>query len=76
VKRVRCIDCVRFDLPAEGELTRHGFGACRLRAVVAMFKSAIFEHECPQFVRADEQTVRGRLGRIEVMEKGKGDGSH
>lgn len=74
MKRVRCIDCARFDLPADGWLTRHGFGPCRLRGVVAIFKSAIFEHECAQFMPADEHTVRRRLGKIEVMEKGKGDG--
>jgi hypothetical protein len=74
MKGVRCIDCAKFDLPVDGELTRHGFGPCRLRGVVAMYKSAVFEHECPQFVPADAHTIRRRRGRIKVMEKGKRDG--
>ena len=57
---VRCLDYSQITLRNHPKMANEGFGQCKLKAVPGQFVSYLYQRDCSDFKRADEEKILKR----------------
>lgn len=58
---IRCLECQQLTLRDQPKMANEGFGRCKLEKVSGRFVSYLYQRECDNYARTDEEAVLKRL---------------